>query len=129
MQYIVLMDDHYNTKKEFTNRKKLLSFIEKNKANINAIYKVVDNTKRMLGATDEQKRYKVGINYIVEDQDYCSQVNKQYSINVYAKSKKEAEMLALQDAIRTFGHTLEKLEVVWAKENPLPEAGSILEEK
>lgn len=93
-------------------RKELKEIVSLKEAEIEQIYTLTDKTDRYVDL-ETQNRYKVGVNKCVDDQWYCSNIDKQYTIYVMAKSKSDAVELAKRYAEERYSEGNDYFEPVW----------------
>ena len=96
---ITLVKREFIEEKLFNTKKEMEKFVKENEAYIIKLEEII--TKDILTQyvnTSNKNRYRVNINLLYDDSDYCSQVDDQWNYIVLANNKAEAEEIALEQA-------------------------------
>ena len=96
---ITLVKREFIEEKLFNTKKEMEKFVKENEAYIIKLEEII--TKDILTQyvnTSNKNRYRVNINLLYDDSDYCSQVDDQWNYIVLANNESEAEEIALEQA-------------------------------
>lgn len=109
-RYLIILER--GTKGLIKGRKELKEFLKEYEAEVDTIIELTNKTDRFIDY-EINNRYKVGVNILKDDYDYCEYVDDQYSELVLAPSVDEALKLAVNQTKSTYNDSDARYKPVW----------------